>query len=227
MLLQRLFVFDGLIQGPVKAILGRNGILGAQHHVHGRRPIPALMNAQFALRITKPVDRQKFNYLGPLHRPVPILECCAKKLIELQLLPQPATQPAAPKLPRPTYRQAREDHFANVGSLRRSRSFTVGKEPILSTLTFLLNHFDRAVPALDPGGVQLPKVEYSVLRRPSSTEPNTPAITRSKFGGGSIGILTYISEATTVLCYLSQERLCSVRRAMTSHRTYSEQNLER
>src|SRR6516162_3703771 len=173
MLLQRVFVFDGLIQGPVKAILGRNGILGAQHHVHGRRPIPALMNAQFALRITKPVDRQKFNYLGPLHRPVPILECCAKKLIELQLLPQPATQPAAPKLPRPTYRQAREDHFANVGSLRRSRSFTVGKEPILSTLTFLLNHFDRAVPALDLGRVQLPKVEYSALHRPSSTEPNT------------------------------------------------------
>jgi len=130
------------------------------------------MDAQFALRITKPIDRQKFNYLGPLHRPVPIMQCCAKKLIELQFLPQPAPQPAAPKLPRPTYRQAREDHFANIGSLRRSRSFTVGKEPILSTLTFLLNHFDRALPALDLGGVQLPKVAYSALNG-SSTEPNT------------------------------------------------------
>ena len=92
MFFQCLFVFDGLIQRSVKSILGRNGILGAQHHIHGRCPIPALMDAQFALRITKPIDRQKFNYLGPLHRPVPIMQCCAKKLFELQLLPQPATQ---------------------------------------------------------------------------------------------------------------------------------------
>jgi hypothetical protein len=136
-------------------------------------PYQRLMDAQFALGITQPIHAQQFNYLGPLYRPVPVVQRPAKKLIELQLLPQPATQPAAPKLPRPTYRQAQQNHFAHIGRLCWSRSFTVGKEPILPTLTFLLNHFDRALPALDLGCVQLPKVEYSALHRPSSAEPDT------------------------------------------------------
>jgi hypothetical protein len=34
-------VFDGFIQRQVKSILGRNGIIGFQHYIYGRRPITA------------------------------------------------------------------------------------------------------------------------------------------------------------------------------------------
>src|SRR4029077_95283 len=59
----------------------------------------------------------------------------------------------------PTPRETPEDSFTYIGSLRRGRALAVSKKPTLPSLAFLLNHFARALPGLDLGGVYFPTCE--------------------------------------------------------------------
>jgi hypothetical protein len=111
---------------------------------------------EFALRITQPVDRQQFNHLRPLHRAAPLVQGFGKERVQPQFLPEPAAQPAGAKLPGMSHRQPREDHFAHVGRVGRSRAFPVGEKPVLPTLAFVLDHLNRALPTLKLRGVEFP-----------------------------------------------------------------------
>jgi hypothetical protein len=52
------------------------------------------------------------------------------------------------------HRQRREDDFAHVGRIRWSRAFPVGKQSVLPTLPFVLDHLDRALPTFELRGVK-------------------------------------------------------------------------
>ena len=49
MTLEGLFMFQRFVQCPVESVLGGHSVIGSQHHVHGGRRVPALVNAQFTL----------------------------------------------------------------------------------------------------------------------------------------------------------------------------------
>ena len=49
-------MFQRFVQCPVESVLGGHRIIGSQHHVHGGRRVPALVNAQFTLWSEKSIN---------------------------------------------------------------------------------------------------------------------------------------------------------------------------
>ena len=79
-----------LCPGPGRvSVLGGHSIIGSQHHVHGGRRVPALVNTQFTLWSDQAINRQEFDDLSPFHAASTIVEDSTKKVVQSQFLPQP------------------------------------------------------------------------------------------------------------------------------------------
>jgi hypothetical protein len=93
----------------------------------------------------------------------------------LEFLPKPTSQPARAKLPRVAHTKRAEHDFAHIGSIRRSGFFSISKEPVLSTPSFVLDHLDRTLPPLNLSSVQFSKVQQTPLDNPIAAYPHTLA----------------------------------------------------
>jgi len=97
------------------------------------------------------------------------------ELVQLELFPQFASDPARPKLPRPPYHQARKNHFGYIPGCDGGHHLLVpiGEKPHLMAPPIFFDHLDRSLPTLKLCGVQFSQMQHLTLQHPLATYSQT------------------------------------------------------
>ena len=162
---QLLLVLQHPIQTAIQPVLLGHREVRLQQLVHRAVDEPLPMHAKLAARIEQTIDHQQPQHLLPTHRFAPFRQPLLPELIQPQLLPQLACQPAVAEYPRPPQFQPAQLHLHAVDRIG-------GKFPVVRKQTqrpialfFLIEHLQRLAPRCLLLIVDLAQIQHCPLHR--------------------------------------------------------------
>jgi hypothetical protein len=123
------------------------------------------MHAELAGGIEQTIDHQQAQHLLPAHRLAALRQTLLPELIEFQLLPQLACQPAASKQARPPQLEAAEAHRHGVQRVGGNRTILREQAHRGVTLVGLVEYLQRPSPRSLLLIVDLAQIQNRTLRR--------------------------------------------------------------
>lgn len=107
-------MFQDFVQAAIQVVLLRQPKIRPQQirPCAAGKPLP--MHSPFTARVNQPIDRQGLQHLSPTSSFPRVRQPLAPKLIQAQLIPQPAAHPARPPLPRTSQRKFRPSNWHPV-----------------------------------------------------------------------------------------------------------------
>ena len=169
--LERLLVFDQVIQAAVQASgFGHPGV-AVRQHVHGGLREPFFVDIQLAARGQQPVDAQQLQHLLPGHFAALPAEPLPPEPVQPELAPQPGGRPAVAEAPRLAHPQGRGPHLDDVVARRRA-AFAIGEQPALEQLAVVLaDDIQRVPPTALLAGAEFAQVQDLALDRAPAVHP--------------------------------------------------------
>src|SRR5207253_4185167 len=142
--------------------LGHNKIR-SQQGVHGGRQIPLPMHMKLAARMQQPVHYQELQHFLPRDASTPAAETTVPKLLQAQLLPQLARQPATAEKARTSQLEPAHFHLQTVDRIGRNLAVVRKQTQVLIILLLFIKHRQRLLPCRSLMVVDLTEIENRSL----------------------------------------------------------------
>ena len=164
-------VHQQLVQAPIQIVLVRQGEVRAQQIAHRTSLIPLPVQPPLTAGVDQAVSHQRLQHVQPA---CPLPRCGQTRrpeIIQPQLIPHMAGQPARAPLPRPVQPQAAEPDMHHIAVQRRCRTILRKQRDLSGLLAALVKRFDRLAPRGSLGVVDLAKIQHMPLHRPTAGHP--------------------------------------------------------
>lgn len=131
------------------------------------------MHAEFAAGIDQAIDHQELEHLGPGNLFLPLRQALAPEVVQLQLPPQFAAQPAVPEGPGPPENQLVHANLHGVKSIRRHGPIVGEQAHGHRFLPAFADYRKRLAPGRLLRVVDLAEVKHLALEHLAARQPPT------------------------------------------------------
>src|ERR1700758_9035 len=143
---QLLLVRQHLVQTPVQVVLAGHGEILAQQVADGVLRVPLPMQPPLAAWVDQPVGHQRLQHVQPARSLSRGRQSWRPEVIQPQLIPQMAGQPAGAPLPRPVQSRSAEPDMHHIAIQNWRRAVLGEQRDLPRVLASLVERFDRSAP---------------------------------------------------------------------------------
>src|SRR6201997_5360884 len=172
---QLLLVRHQLVQTPVQVVLAGHGEILAQQVADGALRVPLPMQPPLAAWVDQPVGHQRLQHVQPTRSLSRGRQSWRPEVIQPQLIPQMAGQPAGAPLPRPVQPQSAEPDMHHIAIQNWRRAVFGEQRDLPRVLASLVERFDRSAPRGFLAVIDLAQIQHLPLPRPRPP-PRPPAV---------------------------------------------------
>ena len=164
-------VHQQLVEAPIQSVLVRQREVRAEQIAHRTLFIPLPMQPPLAAGVDQAVGDQRLQHVQP---PCPLPRCGQPgrpEIIQPQLIPHMAGQPAGAPLPRPVQPQTAQPDMHHIAVQCRCLPILGEQRDLSGLLAVFVERLDRPAPRRALGIVDLAQIQHMPLHRAAARHP--------------------------------------------------------